>query len=114
MRHELGCLGDHRAVHIANLKSFGPHAPRRLGQQHTRVGALERQVGVGKMRANVAQRRSAQQGVGDGVQQHIGVRVAQQPEVKRNLYPTQNQLALSHERMDVPAFAYSEIHGFTY
>ena len=73
MGHQLGRLCDHRAVHIADVPTSGAHAPRRFGQQQHRISALEPRVSIRKMAADIAQRGGTQQGIGDGMQQHIGV-----------------------------------------
>ena len=54
------------------------HALDDLGEEPAAVEPLPRGVGVGIMLADVAQRRGAEQGVGDGVQHDVGVGVADQ------------------------------------
>lgn len=66
-------LGHHGAVDVANLVASRAHPAGCFSQQHGRIRATEGGVGVWKMRANVAQTGRAQQGIGDGVQQHVGV-----------------------------------------
>ena len=51
----------------------------RFAQEEPRVGVLPLRVGVRVGVADVAQCRGTEQGVGDGVQHHIGVRMAGQP-----------------------------------
>ena len=48
-------------------------------QEQPRVGVLPARVGVGVGVADVAEAGGAEQGVGDGVQHHVGVGVADQP-----------------------------------
>ena len=110
MRCQTRRLRHHGAVDVANLKALRPHAPRRFGQQHDRVGTAKRGVGVRKMRANIAQRRRAQQRIGDGVQQHIGIGMAQQAGAVGDTHTAQHQRAPGHQCVNVPAFANSEIH----
>jgi hypothetical protein len=62
------------------------------------------------MGADVTQRGSAQERIGDGVQQHISVRVTQQAKVIRHFHTTQNKLPPFDQCVNVPAFTDSEIH----
>jgi hypothetical protein len=55
------------------------------------------------MAPDVAQRGSAQQRIGDGVQQHIGVGMAQEAKVVRDAHATDDQLATGHQRVHIPA-----------
>ena len=59
------------------------------------------------MRADVAQASRAQKRIGDGVQQRIGIRMAQQTEVERDRYAAQNQRPTRDEGMNIPALANS-------
>jgi hypothetical protein len=43
------------------------------------------------MPPDVAEGRSAQKGIADGVKQNIGIRVAQQASVEGNLHPAENK-----------------------
>ena len=79
MRRQAWRLGDHGAVYIGDLPALRAYGLRRTGKQHARISALPTRIGVGKMATDVAQRRGAEQGIGDGVQQHIGIRVPEQP-----------------------------------
>ena len=64
------------------------------------------------MRADITQPGGAQQRVGDGVQQHIGIRMPQQPGAVGDLHAAQHQPPSRHQRVDVPALSNSEIHVF--
>ena len=107
---QLGRLSHDGAVDIADLEALGTHAPGSLGQQHGRVGTLELRVGVREMAADIAQRRGAEQGIGDRVQQHVGIRMAEQPQAMRHFDTAENQLATWHQRMYIPAFTNTKIH----
>jgi len=63
------------------------------------------------MAANIAQRSRAQQRIGEGVQQHVGIGVAQQPLRMRQRHAAQHQRAPRHQGVDVPAFTNAEIHA---
>ena len=76
-----------------------------LRQQHERVGARIRRVGVGEQLADIARARRAEQRVGNGMRQLVGVGVAQEALMMRNVDAAQNELAVGRERMDVEAQA---------
>ena len=61
------------------------------GQHLGRVAAAVGRVGVGKQAADVGQGGGAQQGVGHGVQQHVGVAVADKLPVVRHVDAAQPQ-----------------------
>ena len=62
------------------------------------------------MPPDVAQTSRPQHRIGDGVQQHIGVGMAQQPRCMGDLDAPQNQLAAWHQRVHVPTFTYTDVH----
>ena len=66
------------------------------------------------MPPNVAQARRPQHRIGDGVQQDIGVGMAQKASGVGNLDPTQNQLPSGHQSVHIPAFTDADIHGFAF
>ena len=53
---------------------------------------------------------SAEHGVGHGVQEHIGVRVAVKAEFKRNLHAAQNERTAFDQSMGVVSLTYAEGH----
>ena len=57
------------------------------------------------MLADVAEAGRAEERIGDGVQQRVRVRVAQQTARVRNRHPAQHQRPADHQRVRVPAFA---------
>jgi hypothetical protein len=71
-------LSDDGAVDIADLIARRANAACRLRQQQRRVGTLKRRIGIGEVAPDVAQRRGAEQRVGDGVQQRVGVGMPEQ------------------------------------
>ncbi|MOA19102.1 hypothetical protein D3C78_1394590 [compost metagenome] len=104
MGRELGRLGDHRAVDVADLQPRGAHAPRGFHQQLHGIRALELRVGVGKVPADVPQRRAAQQRIGDGMQQHVGIRMPEQAHAVGNFHAADDELAAGHQGVDIPTF----------
>ena len=73
MAGQLGGLGYHGAVDVANFVAALSDKPGRFNQQRHGIRAIEFRIQVRKMRANIAQPGSAQKRVNDGVQQHICV-----------------------------------------
>ena len=76
-----------------------------IRQELTAVGASIRLVRVGKVRADVAQGRRAEQRVDDRVDQRIGVGVSAQTPLVGNLHTAEYQLAIRLEPVDVIAYA---------
>ena len=77
-RRQLRVVGDHRSIDVARLPPRLAHPAGGLGEQLDAVGAGPRRVGVGEVLADVAQPGRAQQGVGAGVGDDVGVAVAAQ------------------------------------
>src|SRR5450830_320426 len=105
VRRQLRLLGDDGGVDVANRVAGGYHAVGHFAQQGARVGAGEHGVGVRKMLADVAQGGGAQHGVDDGVQQDVGVRVAEQAEAVGNGDAADDELAALDEGVAVIAGA---------
>ena len=64
-------------------------------------------VTVGKVPAEIAKRRRAQEGVLDGMQQHIGVRMSQEPIFMRDVDAAYDELAPCHQAVHVVSHAKS-------
>jgi hypothetical protein len=105
MRRKPGRLRDHGGIDVADLPAALAHPLGRLAQQLDRVGTLETLVGVGKVAANVAQARAAEQRIGDRMEQGIGIRMAQQPFVRRDVHAAKDERAALDQGMDVPTLA---------
>jgi hypothetical protein len=74
------------------------------------VGPRPLRIGIGKQAADVTQAGRAKQGIGDRVQQHIGVRMTEQPLMVRNLDAAENQFATGRKGMHVESLADTKIH----
>ena len=81
-----------------------------VAQQRPAVGALPARIAVGEVPAEVAQRERAEQRVGDRVQQHVGVAVAEQAALERNDDAAQHQRPAGDQRVHVEAVADAETH----
>ena len=88
MRRQLRCLSRNDAVDIDDLESplRAPCAATARQQLHG-IGALAFGIGVGKELADVAAADGAEQRIGHGMRQHIGVGVAEQPQGVRDINP---------------------------
>ena len=65
------------------------------------------------MPTNVAKARRAEQGVGNGVQQHVGVGVAIQAFLEGDGDAADNELAPDHQRVHVKALTYPHFRPFS-
>lgn len=99
MRIELGFLRDHNGVDIHHAPSG--FANRLIGglQKNGAVGALVIRIGVGEKRADIAQARSTQNSIGDGVQQRVGVAVAVKAQRMFDFDAAENEFAAFHQAM---------------
>jgi len=109
-----GRLRNHGAVNVANGPASGTHPPRSLDQQDHRVGALEGGISVREMAADVHRRQPPPAGVGDGVQQHVSIRMAQQAQTKRYRHATEHQGTTGHQRVHIPAFTDTQAHTLVF
>ena len=77
-----------------------PAAPGQEGnggpQQYPAVGALIARVAVGKMTADITQRRRPEQRVGDRMEQRVGVGVSEESGLVGNLDAAKNQIGRAH------------------
>jgi len=71
---------------------------------HARVG----RIGVGKVRSDVAEARGTEQRVSDRVQQHVGVRMAEETLLERNRHPADNKWPPRNQRVNVEALPDAE------
>ena len=82
---DLGLLAGNGAVGIDKLKAQLAHIVHHTGKQYHRIGTLVGRVGIGEQLADVSPAAGAQNGVGQGVREHIGIRVAQQAALVGNV-----------------------------
>ena len=73
-------------IQIAELPAAFAHERGNVTQQRDAVRALVARVGIRKMLADVTERERAEQGIHDGVREHIRVRVTVQTKLKRNVH----------------------------
>jgi len=73
-----GLFGEHNAIEVHQLKSFGRRLLPGVLEHIGRVASGIPLVRIWKQLANVTQRRGAKNGIRDGVQQYIRVTVSNQ------------------------------------
>lgn len=103
-------LRDHGRIDVADAPAGLAHGSHRPAHQRTAIGAAPAFVAVRKQAADVAERRRAEKGVGDGVQQRVGIRMAEQPGIVRNIDAAEDQPAPRRQRMHVVALSDAEVH----
>ena len=105
MRLHLGLFADQSDVHIDDAPAARRHALSRVNQEAVRRGALPLRIAGREMVADVAVGDRAKNGVGQGVQARIGVRMADQGLVVRNLDPAQPDRRTGAPAMDIEALS---------
>ena len=81
-----------------------------MAQEHARIGAAPALVGVGKVQPYVAHGRRAENGVGKGMEGHVGVAVPEQAEFEGYVDTAYHTAPPLNEAVDVEAVAYAEVH----
>ena len=106
---ELGSLQQYGGVEVHGLPARVAGAGRRLAREPGAVGAAPGGVGVGIVAADIAGLERSQDGVHDGVQQHVGVGVTHGPLLRRHLHAADHQRTAAGEPMDVVAVAHAQL-----
>ena len=102
---ELRPLDDDRRIQIDDGEAGVAHRLGALREQPHRIGVLPACVGVGKARAEVPERRGAEQRVGDRMRKHVAVGVAERAALERNANAAEDQRAPLDEAMRVEPVA---------
>ena len=113
MRGDLRLLAGNGAVGIDKLKAQLARIVHYAGKQHHRVGTLVGGIGVGEQLADVSPAAGSQNGVGQGVREHIGIRVAQQAALVGNVDTADDTSTPLHQTVNVVAMANAQVteHG---
>ena len=98
-------LGDDGVIDVADLPTLGVDQTDHMAQQHTAVRALEGGISVRKVLADIAQCRRAEQGIAQGVQDHVAVGMSQQPMVVCNAHAAQGDEIAFSETVHIVAVA---------
>ena len=104
---ELGGLAVDGAVAVDQLEATLAHERGDVAEQGDGVGALVGGVGVGEELADVARAHGAEDGVHEGVHEHVGVGVAEQARGVVDVHAAEDELAPLHEAVHVMAVAYA-------
>ena len=67
--------------------------------------SLEHRIRVRKMGSNVAFPHCAEQGIHQGVKQHIGIGMPRKASLVGNMDPTKNQFPAGHQAMNIEPLA---------
>jgi hypothetical protein len=89
VHEEFGALGENDAIEIGDLPTECEHVVEGRPKHVGRISPLVDRIGLGEHLADIAQGRGAEQGVGNGMQQHIGVAKAEQLAIVRDIYTAQ-------------------------
>lgn len=110
---EFGPLRHHNQIHVDHLPAPLPHQDHHLLQQPQAVRVLPAGISRREVLADVPQAQGPQQGVHQGVGQHVRIAVAVQPQaVGVGQGDTgQNQGTSGHQTVNVVALADAQIHG---
>ena len=104
---ELRTLRHDRRIDVADAIALRTNHFRDMLQELHARHAFPAIVTVGKVPAEISERRCAQEGVLDGVQQHIGVRMSQKPIFMWNVDAAHDELAPCHQTVHVVSHAKS-------
>ena len=98
---DFGALGTNRAIDVAYAVAVRFEQIDRAAEEHFAVSAFIFGGGVGKVIADVAEIGCTEEGVADGVNEHIGVAVAEESEGVVDVYTADPQLAAGGEGVNI-------------
>ena len=103
MRRELRLLSNHGRINVDDPVAVRRQHTADKRQKVQRIRALVGRILVRKVLADVAERRRAEQRVRDGVQQHVRIRMPEQPERMRDFHAAENEVTPRHKAVHVIA-----------
>ena len=106
----LRTLGTDGGVDVDQMIAFGGNKVDGLAEENLAVDAVGLGSGIRKVVANVAHIGGTEEGVADGVQQHVSIAVTQQSLTMFYLDAAHPQVAAFYQLMDVEAHSYSDTH----
>ena len=98
---QFGSLGNHGHINVTDPVAILRHLLSHDLQQLQGVRALVSGIRIGKMFADVPQSRSTQQRIGNRMEQHIRIGVAQKSQFIGNLHTAQDQIPVRHQFVHV-------------
>ena len=105
MRRHLGRLGNDGGIDLLWGEPQALEFDNHIAQQDPAVRVFVGRRAIGKMPADIPQARGAQQGIADGMQQGIGIGVAQEALLVRNRHSPENQAPALDQGMHIKALA---------
>lgn len=101
MRKDLGAFGDEGGVDVDDATAAGADAAGGLLDEDAAGGVAPRGIGVGEQVADIDFADRTEHGVGDGVEQRIGVAVAIEAERVRDLHPAEDEPTAGDQSVDI-------------
>ena len=112
MGPHLGRLGQDGGVYIADQIMMFFQDPADFPHQHQGIRSLVSGIRIREELADVAQSRGAQQGVHNGMAEHIRVGVAQKSFLVGNIHAAHDQFSAFHQTVDIISCTYSHALSF--
>ena len=109
MRIDFGPLGADGGVDIAHTVAAGSDKVDGLSKQYLAVYVECLCRAVREMIADIAHIGCTQQGVADGMDEHVGIAMAQKSHGVRNTDTAKPQFAIGHQPVDVETHTYSNL-----
>ncbi len=109
MRADLGTFADQGGVDMGDAAAARGDAFHGVAQEQVGRGAAPLRIARREMRADVAVGDGAEHGVGDRVQQHVGVRMADQPVIVRHLHAAEPDMVALAEGVDIKTLARADV-----
>ncbi len=108
MRGNFGSLKDKGDVDVHHGKTVFLQGFNGPAKELKAVGVFVLRVGVGIEFSDVAEGSGAEKRIADGVTEHVGVGVTEQPALMSDLYASQNQTPSFGEGMNVKTVSYPQ------
>jgi hypothetical protein len=109
---KLGPLGHHHRVHLEGEIARFPKEPAHFPKERGGGDVPKALIIRGEVLADVAQRRGPQQSVTDRVQEHVGIGMASQAELERDLHSPEHEPPPRGKPVEVDPYAYSDVCPF--
>ena len=101
MRQELRLLRDDGRIDVQGPQSGNLDLAHHMAQQFEAIGSLPSGVVRGEMLADITERGSTEQSIGNSMRQRVGVGVAEESSIMGNLHAPQYQTSALYKRVNV-------------
>lgn len=105
---ELRALEDHGGINVDDAITSIGRELLSVEQKLNGIGAMPFGRRVGEMHANIAESECAEDSIGDGVAEDIGIGVAGETEFAGDRYAAENERASGFNAVGIPALADTE------